>query len=1304
MAEITHSLTTTVLINNIHCASCALHIQSTLSEFGSAIQKVNISVVSHEVRVLHNSSVKTSDLCRTLIEAAFEVNSALTKDEQGRIIVQLDYPTDSHGWFAAAADFLRQPLHASTTPKSSSLIQADKIKWKRKHVENCDACRTEEKLHDEKSVRSPGMRFQEEGFLKKSLYEYLDDGDSGGEIREADSNGLDVNNPSDKVHRFEPPTNNALRKQEHLYLPSSAAASKVIRHHSSTSVPVGKEERYNLVLSIEGMTCASCTNAINEALQGLYPVKTVNVDIMTSSATVEFTGSSSFVNTILDVIQEIGYEAAVFTCDILTSVNSTGVDLDPAALRYKAIFSIGGMTCVSCSNAVTEGLRELPFVHTVEITLMTNSGIVTFTGQENLDEIMQKVDDLGYECSVDRWEVIRSSTENTIQPVTKLRRCVELTINGMFCEHCPPRILEVLSSKFSDRLEIVQMPSLKLPILKVSYEPSLPDFTIRDIISTMGSVNESFKISIYHPPSIEDRSRVMRVQEQKRIFQRLVLSSIVAVPTLLIGVIWMDLVPSTNHLRSFFEEPIGTGNVTRAEWALFVLATPVMFFAADTFHMRAIKEIRALWRKGSKVPVRRRFYRFGSMNLLVSAGTSVAYLASLALLIIDATTPGGTSNSTTYFDSVVFLTFFILIGRYLEAYTKSKTGDAVGMLGKLRPQNALLTTSSEPIEQEKQGSVLAQEPLSITTTKEIQADMLEIGDTVIVARGSSPPADGIIVTGVAQFDESSLTGESKSIKKGPGEKVFIGTINTGDSITVEVTEVGGSSMLDQIVSVVREGQTKRAPVERIAELLTGYFVPIITGLAIVTFFIWFSLGQSGALPSRYIDGQAGGWAFWSLEFAIAVFVVACPCGLGLAAPTALFVGGGLAAKHGILVRGGGEAFEQAGSLDAIVFDKTGTLTEGGDLRVTDHEMYVQEEEADVAWAIAGALEEQSSHPIARAIVALVSRQRSKKVSTRTITEEPGQGMRGVFTTLSSADSQTITYEGALGSESLISSLEPPIPTQDYFFSQTLSAWKSQSKSIAVLAIRRLSHVPSLEVMPSTTWTMTALFATSDPIRPSALPMIQNLQARGLSVYMLTGDNPQTAASVASSLDIPIANVFAGILPIEKAAKIQWLQKHAPRRQISSTLSGASFIPRRKQKSGREAEQHNVKVGFVGDGINDAPALTAATLSISLSTGSPIALSASSFILLSPSLLTIPTLLDLSSRVFRRIKFNFAWALIYNLVLIPVAAGVFFGVREDGWRLGPVWASAAMAASSVSVVCCSLLLRWEGDWKFWKRGR
>lgn len=689
------------------------------------------------------------------------------------------------------------------------------------------------------------------------------------------------------------------------------------------------------------------------------------------------------------------------------------------------------------------------------------------------------------------------------------------------------------------------------------------------------------------------------------------------------------------------------------------------------------------------------------MNLLVSAGTSIAYFASVAVLGINAAKTSKSSGSnSTYFDSVVFLTFFILLGRYLEAYSKAKTGNAVGLLGNLRPREAVLVTYSQgsmPVGADSEDNTETRRGgASRMNTERINANLLEIGDIVMVSHGSSPPADGTILDGPTNFNESSLTGEARAVAKRKGDSVFAGAINIGGAIKIRITDVGGSSMLDQIVAVVREGQTKRAPVERVVDIVTGYFVPVITALAIITFVIWLSLGESGALSHSYLDRQQGGWAFWSLEFAIAVFVVACPCGIGLAAPTALFVGSGLAASHGILVRGGGEAFQEASKIDAVVFDKTGTLTEGGDLRVTDHEMLSKDREAYIAWAVTKALEETSSHPLARAILACASTQRSEMVRTLSeITEEPGRGMRATF--LSSALDPGV-YEAALGSEALVSSLISDTVTPNYFTNTTLSRWKLESKSIALLAMRRIPessdpagvHVSSDNQIP---WTLAAIFAISDPVRPSAAPTISALHSRGIPVYMLTGDNLMTASAVASTLSIPQDRVFAGVLPTEKSSKIRWLQENGPRRPDSTIWLKKLFW----KKGSNEKQKDRAVVAFIGDGVNDAPALTTADVSISLSSASDIAMHSSSFILLSSSLDSVITLFDLSSRVFKRVKLNFGWAVIYNIILVPIAAGMLFKVKREGWRLGPVWGSAAMALSSLCVVGSSLALRWEGRW-------
>jgi heavy metal translocating P-type ATPase len=657
----------------------------------------------------------------------------------------------------------------------------------------------------------------------------------------------------------------------------------------------------------------------------------------------------------------------------------------------------------------------------------------------------------------------------------------------------------------------------------------------------------------------------------------------------------------------------------------------------------------------------------------------IAYVSSLLTLVVGAIhgLPPGEHRSTC-FDSVVFLTLFILAGKYLETYSKERTDDAVAALGKLRPTEAVLITSS----------VRERE---IATC--IGIDFLEIGDIVSTSHGSSPPADGVIVSiGDFLFDESSLTGESRPVTKSRGDHVFAGSVNIGPPTRIRLSNVSGSSMLDQIISVVQEGQTKRAPLERVADTLTAHFVPMITLIAILTFIVWLSLGIGGALPDDYLDTYHMGWTFWSLEFAIAVFVVACPCGLALAAPTALFVGGGVAARHGILVKGGGEAFQEASNLDAVVFDKTGTLTDSSGLRVSDHEVLAYTcDELYIAWAVARQLEENSNHPIAKAIREFCPDKESPKVRilSTDIQEISGHGMQGSFTISiafeDSEDTKTATYEAAIGNERLLDHITPS-DFDNYYLSTFLSRHQALGKSIAVLSLRRVN---SDESLGQTSFSPAIVFALSASIRPEGPEVISRLQKRGIHVFMCTGDNKTTAHAVADTLGIPPSNVVANVLPMEKAKFICEVQE--------GTFYG-------RKRSGGSTKRSIV--AFVGDGVNDAPALAAADVSVALASGSDVAMNSASFILLNSDLRTVLQLVTLSRRIFRRVKLNFAWALIYNICLIPIAAGVFYPIVVgqttrfvDGepmlvdrhLRLPPVWAALAMASSSISVICSSLAL-------------
>ena len=1334
-------LITVLSANNIHCASCVTCVNEVL-QFLPSVRDVQVSIGTQEVRIRHASDGGASELASVLVDAGFEIYHATTYSEEGSIVVDLGTS------FPPLCNTNIAPLPWLPSSRLSSM-GADRRSGgslRTRHIENCDACRTEELENEKWMYQSKDVNHTPQQDARSSP--------SDNETHVSQMEALTMKSEQ------EYPLYSVPRKASKLMHSQNPATDPSLDLSAQTTIL----EELDARISVSGMTCAACVNTVTNAIQELDCVKALNVSLLTNSATLTFHGPKSNIDRITEQIEDTGFEATVDEINLkpqplqqsfqaqlsiagmtssscvdslhsqlkqLECITSVSISLMSAILTYsgpksnihgiiKAVqgigleavvdqvrllqdhrgtsqsymadIGIGGMTCSSCVGIVTRGLQELPFVRKVMVDLLSNSGKVEFEGEENLDKIIHQVNNLGYDGTL---SACRSLSAEEWGDRT---RTVTIRVEGMFCHHCPEKILtslNAISHPFVP-VEIEKEPSLGDPILKVVYSPRSPSFTIRNIIGAINSADNAFKAIVFHPPSIEDRSRAIQMLERRRLLSRFFFVLIVAIPTFLFGVLFMTLLSPDGTVRKFMEQPMGSSAVPRIEWALFIMTTPVMFYGTDIFHVRAMKEIRALWRPGSKVPVLRRFYRFGSMNLLISAGTLVAYASSLAIIIIGAmATPSLANRVSTYFDSVVFLTLFILAGRSLEAYSKAKAGDAVTALGKLRSGEALLLTETDG--QPRPDGGVSQ---GGGKTDRISTDLLEAGDVVSIPHGASPPADGIIMgRALYRFDESSLTGESRPVTKSYADKVYIGSVNVGQPVSIKVSELGGASLLDKIIDVVREGLNKRAPLERVADVLTAYFVPVITLIAISIFTLWLALGQSGILPVDYLDNPLGGWAYWSLQFAIAVFVVACPCGLALAAPTALFVGGGLAAKKGILVKGGGEAFQEASRLNAIVFDKTGTLTEGCGLKVSSHEVLVKDSEQEqVAWALAYELEQCSNHPIARAISDFCRDKSSVHITSSDTSEIIGQGMKGTFTlSIKSPNCDQkevqVKYEAALGNERLLHSLVAP-GWDAYFLENLLSKHQSSGHSTAILSLRKLTgdnHEISY-------FSPIMMFAVSDPVRQESVEVISRLQKTHMDVFMFTGDNKTTAHAVAATLGIPYSNVIANALPHQKASFVKKIQE------------GAMFDSYEINGRSKGEKTKRPIVAFVGDGTNDSPALAAADVSIAMASGSDIAINSASFILLNSDLNTILELITVSRRVFNRVKMNFCWAAVYNICLVPIAAGVLYPIvtghadqmvggdmraTPTHWRLSPVWAALAMALSSVSVVLSSLALRLEG---------
>ena len=506
-----------------------------------------------------------------------------------------------------------------------------------------------------------------------------------------------------------------------------------LRHDSRTAImpnllqPQYDLQKFSAIIGIGGMSCAACANTIaNGVRESLKFVDDISVNNLTHSAAVRWTGARSDVDKIVEQIEDMGFEA------MLNHINSKPVSARSRQNIYVVDLAISGLTCGSCVESITRGLQTLPFVTNVVINFLSHNGKVEFEGREKADEIIAKIEDLGYKASIHSIYPVNADMDAVTLTGA---RTISIRINGMYNDRCADLVVESLN-KISD-LKIEDHPSLENPIATITYFPHPPSLTIRSILTTIDSIDKSFRAEVYRPPSNEERSRLMQKRARVQLLGRLAFVFLVSIPTFLIGMVFMSFVAPENSIRRYLETPQWL-QITRMDWALLVLTTPVMFYGADLFHKRAMKEIYALWRPGSSTPLVQRFFRFGSMNLLISAGTAVAYLASLASLIFDAaygTAPD--AHRSTCFDSVVFLTLFILAGRCLETYSKERTDDAVASLGQLLPSEAILVENSEGSSPER--------------FQTVSTHLLEIGDIVSVPHGASPPADGVVLGSAGEY-------------------------------------------------------------------------------------------------------------------------------------------------------------------------------------------------------------------------------------------------------------------------------------------------------------------------------------------------------------------------------------------------------------------------------------------------------------------------------------------------------------------------------------------------------------------------
>ncbi|HEY8935471.1 MAG TPA: heavy metal translocating P-type ATPase [Cyclobacteriaceae bacterium] len=609
-----------------------------------------------------------------------------------------------------------------------------------------------------------------------------------------------------------------------------------------------------------------------------------------------------------------------------------------------------------------------------------------------------------------------------------------------------------------------------------------------------------------------------------------------------------------------------------------ILSAPVVFYWGRNFFINAWKQAR---------------HGMANMDTLVALSTGIAFLFSTFNTFFPEFWHVRGVHPHVYFEAATVVIVFISLGKLLEEKAKSNTSSAIKKLMGLQPQTVHIIASG--------------------TEKEIPIASVKVGDIIIVHPGEKIPVDGKVITGTSFVNESMISGEPLPVEKKSGEKVFAGTINQKGSFQFEAEKVGGDTILAHIIKMVQEAQGSKAPVQKLADKIAGIFVPVVISIAIITFIVWIIFGGENAFAQALLTS-------------ITVLVIACPCALGLATPTAIMVGVGKGAENNILIKDA-ESLELAHKVNVVILDKTGTITEGKP-EVTD-EVWVTPDNSDLK-NILYSIEIQSEHPLAEAVTKRLSDERIQSVPVNNFESITGKGVK--------ANVNGKTFY--VGNKKLMDESGVVLPEK----------WKHDSTRLQQEARTVVYFHDKKEIL--------AMFAIADKIKPTSKLAIELLQDRGIEVYMLTGDNEHTASMVAKQ--VGLNHYKSEVLPSEKAEFIKQLQSQGK------------------------------IVAMVGDGINDSHALAQADVSIAMGKGSDIAMDVAKITLITSDLQAIPKAFNLSTKTVRGIRENLFWAFIYNVIGIPLAAGVLYPV--NGFLLNPMIAGAAMALSSVSVVANSLRLK------------
>lgn len=898
----------------------------------------------------------------------------------------------------------------------------------------------------------------------------------------------------------------------------------------------------HLAFSVTGMHCSSCELLIKDELSELKGVSDITVDFKTGKGSLCIEGDETKETDVINAITKAGYASVIEKSNDNTPDEDT-IEIMQKSTKENSPMRVQFQSHITADGEVLEnGEGKLSFQGK-----MDNKKSVEFVipkGKESVaDDYIQK-----FSKSKSFMHLLDGSQQQSnLAPQTKPvasasltplqdQKRIQLSLSGMHCTSCA-LIIEKSLNKVS---------GVKEAHVNFAAEKAL--ITFDESLVKKESFIDAVKKTGYSATFIDDKDPQFESKKRKQETTALLTKFLVSLSFSLPMIYFMlfdffSWIPG----RELFLPLVGIISL--------ILTTPVQFIVGRGFY------------KGAWAALRMKTF---NMDSLIAIGTSVAYFYSLINYVVYYLSTrsligvGGEKIPELYFETAAFLITFVILGKWLEAQAKGRTSDAIKKLMGLQAKTARVLRNGQ--------------------TVDIAIDQVVKDDVVIVRPGEKVPVDGVIVKGSSAVDESMITGESIPAEKQINDTVVGGTMNKTGSFEFKATRVGGETTLAQIIRLVEEAQGSKAPIQDFADKISAYFVPTVIGIAILTFIVWFFV--------------LGATLSFSLMAFTAVIVIACPCALGLATPTAIMVGTGKGAEHGLLIKGG-EPLEAACKVNAIIFDKTGTLTKGKP-EVTDIESF-KEMDDDEILAVAAAIEKQSEHPLAEAIYTYAQEEEIELSAVEGFKAIPGHGVQATV-------GNDLYY---FGNRKLISEIAG-LPVDK--INRKMNRLEEQGKTVMILA-------NSKDIL--------GIIGVADTVKETSREAVERLKKLGIAVYMITGDNERTAKAIAAQLGI--SNVFAEVLPEDKAKHVKQLQE-----------------------SGK-------KVAMVGDGINDAPALAQADLGIAMGSGTDVAMESGGIVIIKNDLRDVANAIDLSKTTMNKIKQNMFFALFYNVMGIPVAARVFAGL-------------------------------------------